>query len=812
MEATTSKNVSVPSVDTTTSIYGTTEKTTAEYATSDATNVQTTNPSKTKPSTKRSYITTGSYKVCYFERIYFSGVKLTFPTKLSDTSAYSVEVCGVGSTHGEFIIFANVTTENVQNLASEMAFLTSQTDDLLTTDVEKVANTVEDIVQTGSSSPNVTQSVVGIVNNVMEVDEAHLEDTGSAQTFIVSLERQISNLQKTGSENFTEVLSNVGVKAVKVDPSVTEAITFITVVSGDRNVSERLKTDLSDENTLLFNNVEEVKRENGNSDLDKLPISFFIYKDARLFQTSSKPKEDTNSSTGEEVVSQVIATTVEIENISIANLPAEDAIITRFLTNDLEKNSTTSMVRRCVFWKVNEEDGKSGSWSTEGCEMISESRDSSQTVCRCSHLTSFAVIFRSESTTYTPIASLDIITKVGTSLSVIGLTACILTLTLINCFLHPGKFLYFGLLLEILVTLIFNIVLFSLVVQRVVCRPILSTNSQKRKEIIIRIQHFLLFWVLLGLSWTFGFLLIFPIWPSITVTIEILFCIFTSLQGLILFIFICVKNPDVQKIFKSTNCCFRKKDSCWMKNRKGCYSVSDLHSKIEPANARVESLFRNHAMSEKGELSVCEKDTTYSTASLANSREEDHELSSERESDDNVNHLVQGINQFHQDDITLKQDRAPEPRERFRKKSTQHKSPKGTENSREEDHELSSERECEDEVNHLVQGINQFHQDDIMLKQDRAPERRERFRKNFTKLKSTKGAENSREEDHELSSERECEDKVNYLVQGINQFHQEEIMLKQAMAPEPRERFRKNSTQHKSQNGTERGKKKVILV
>lgn len=34
MEATTSKNVSVPSVDTTTSIYGTTEKTTAEYATS----------------------------------------------------------------------------------------------------------------------------------------------------------------------------------------------------------------------------------------------------------------------------------------------------------------------------------------------------------------------------------------------------------------------------------------------------------------------------------------------------------------------------------------------------------------------------------------------------------------------------------------------------------------------------------------------------------------------------------------------------------------------------------------------------------
>ena len=44
--------------------------------------------------------------------------------------------------------------------------------------------------------------------------------------------------------------------------------------------------------------------------------------------------------------------------------------------------------RSCVFW-----DFSQLSWSTYGCEVSLESSDSAKTVCHCTHLTNFALIF-----------------------------------------------------------------------------------------------------------------------------------------------------------------------------------------------------------------------------------------------------------------------------------------------------------------------------------------------------------------------------------------------------------------------------------
>lgn len=97
---------------------------------------------------------------------------------------------------------------------------------------------------------------------------------------------------------------------------------------------------------------------------------------------------------------------------------------------------------------------------------------------------------------------------------------------------------------------VFNIFVFSLVLRNVVFRPMLSTTSQlnKKREMFSRMQQFVLFWMLLGLSWIFGFLAMIP--GRETYGLEILFCLFTSIQGFTLFIFICVKNPEVKKLFK----------------------------------------------------------------------------------------------------------------------------------------------------------------------------------------------------------------------------------------------------------------------
>lgn len=114
--------------------------------------------------------------------------------------------------------------------------------------------------------------------------------------------------------------------------------------------------------------------------------------------------------------------------------------------------------------------------------------------------------------------------------------------------------MFLGFIVEVLVMILFNLVVFSLLLRNVVFRPMISSNSKKKKnmkEIWSRLKQFIFFWFLLGMSWVLGFLTLIPDRGSFVP--EILFCIFTSLQGLTLFIFICLKNPEVGKALQKTS-------------------------------------------------------------------------------------------------------------------------------------------------------------------------------------------------------------------------------------------------------------------
>lgn len=88
----------------------------------------------------------------------------------------------------------------------------------------------------------------------MEVDESDLENSEGSSTVVNTLEEQVSNVQKN-PENFTDVQDNVGVKAVKVDPVVTKAMTFVNLPPDyvDEN-EDILNADLTEESTMLYNN------------------------------------------------------------------------------------------------------------------------------------------------------------------------------------------------------------------------------------------------------------------------------------------------------------------------------------------------------------------------------------------------------------------------------------------------------------------------------------------------------------------------------------------------------------------------------
>ncbi|KAH8033402.1 hypothetical protein HPB51_012073 [Rhipicephalus microplus] len=81
----------------------------------------------------------------------------------------------------------------------------------------------------------------------------------------------------------------------------------------------------------------------------------------------------------------------------------------------------------CVFWDINENEGL-GSWSGDGCEYLNMVHD--YHLCNCTHLTSFAVIFRydkSQETTNVHDTVLSYLTSFGIAVSGLGLFFVILT-------------------------------------------------------------------------------------------------------------------------------------------------------------------------------------------------------------------------------------------------------------------------------------------------------------------------------------------------------------------------------------------------
>ncbi|KAJ8043030.1 Adhesion G-protein coupled receptor D1 [Holothuria leucospilota] len=115
-----------------------------------------------------------------------------------------------------------------------------------------------------------------------------------------------------------------------------------------------------------------------------------------------------------------------------------------------------------------------------------------------------------------------------------------------SCFLHPGPVLLYGFLLELLILFLYNSTVFVLVTYRISCRKIQLWNKDDRhQEMVIRLKSTFLFWLLLGISWIFGFLATFE--HPTSIVFQIIFCVLLSLQGFFMFYMLIVQNPEMKK-------------------------------------------------------------------------------------------------------------------------------------------------------------------------------------------------------------------------------------------------------------------------
>ena len=132
-----------------------------------------------------------------------------------------------------------------------------------------------------------------------------------------------------------------------------------------------------------------------------------------------------------------------------------------------------------------------------------------------------------------------------------------------SCFIRIGYTFYFTHLLLLALVVVVNAIIFALVMHRLTYgRKTRSLARDKREEMSKRVHNAIAITFLLGLTWAFGLLSL--IHEDSSFAFQVLFSIFNSLQGFVIFVMFCVRQSDVVAVWREwiTNC-----KSCGKKNQ-----------------------------------------------------------------------------------------------------------------------------------------------------------------------------------------------------------------------------------------------------
>ena len=145
-----------------------------------------------------------------------------------------------------------------------------------------------------------------------------------------------------------------------------------------------------------------------------------------------------------------------------------------------------------------------------------------------------------------------------------------------SCFLKPIPIIA-GILAPIGLILLFNIVIFSLVVRTFI---ITSSNDNlrrndrslaQRKLHKQRLQNALTVMTLMGLTWSIGYL---NLVQSLTFPVQLVFCLLNTLQGYFIFMLYGVRQPEVRRHWR--HCCV------WQPAAWSSVSTSEQPSSFRP--------------------------------------------------------------------------------------------------------------------------------------------------------------------------------------------------------------------------------------
>uniref|UniRef100_A0A8C9DJ94 Adhesion G-protein coupled receptor G2 n=1 Tax=Prolemur simus TaxID=1328070 RepID=A0A8C9DJ94_PROSS len=274
-------------------------------------------------------------------------------------------------------------------------------------DLENQVSQMEKSLSLGSLEPNLAGEMINQVSRLLRSPPAMLAPVAQRLLKVVDdIGLQLNFSNKT----ISLTSPSLALAVIRVNASNFDTTTF--AAQDPANLQVSLETHAPENSIGVITLPSSLMSHLPADDLELASrVQFNFFETPALFQDPSLENLS--------LISYVISSSVA--NLTIKNLTRNVTVTLKHINP-----SQDDVTVKCVFWDLGR-NGGAGGWSSNGCSV--KDRKLNETVCTCSHLTSFGVLLDLSRTSILPaeMMALTFITYIGCGLSSIFLSVTLVT-------------------------------------------------------------------------------------------------------------------------------------------------------------------------------------------------------------------------------------------------------------------------------------------------------------------------------------------------------------------------------------------------
>ncbi|XP_060038930.1 adhesion G-protein coupled receptor G2 isoform X3 [Erinaceus europaeus] len=280
-------------------------------------------------------------------------------------------------------------------------------------DLEDQVSQMEKTLSLGSLEPNLAENMINQVSRLLRSPPVLLAPLAQRLLKIVD---DIGLQLKFSSKNISLTSPSLALAVISVNASNFDTTTF--AAQDPENLQVSLETQAPENSIGIITLPSSLMSNLPAHDVELASrVQFNFFETPALFQD---PALENLS-----LISYVISSSVA--NLTIKNLTQNVTVTLKHINPSPARDANLDgLTVRCVFWDLGRNGGRGG-WSSNGCSV--QDRRLNETICTCSHLTSFGVLLDLSRTSLPPaqMMALTFITYIGCGFSSIFLSVTLVT-------------------------------------------------------------------------------------------------------------------------------------------------------------------------------------------------------------------------------------------------------------------------------------------------------------------------------------------------------------------------------------------------